>query len=164
MVSNQGFIYSTNTMLGSLEIDAMSRFGVKSILRRDIVTDNCWFWNSSEIYEYLSSQCESWKSYVNLGANKIDKKQSNKKGFKIKWCMTQNIFRIFTVLKKKLYNKENLCECEERINLNFSSCLEESVGVDFDETDKEVAVRGNAEAEAENDCNLDNDDNDATRI
>lgn len=78
--------------------------------------------------------------------------------------MTQNIFRIFTVLKKKLYNKENLCECEQRINLNFSSCLEESVGVDLDETDKEVAVRGDAEAEAENDCNLDNDDNDATRI
>ena len=44
MVSNQyGFIYLTNTMLESLEIDAMSRFGVKSILRRDIVTDNCWF-------------------------------------------------------------------------------------------------------------------------
>ena len=46
----------------------------------------------------------------------------------------------------------------------YSSNLEKSKGVDLDETDKEVAVTGNAEAEVENDCELDHDDNDPSRI
>ena len=36
-------------------IDAMSTFGVKTILRRDIVSHDCWFQSSTDIYEYLSS-------------------------------------------------------------------------------------------------------------
>ena len=36
-------------------IDAMSCFEVKAILRRDIVTHDCCFENSNDIYEYRSS-------------------------------------------------------------------------------------------------------------
>ena len=34
-------------------IDAMSSFGVKAILRRDIVTKDDWFSNTQEIIEHL---------------------------------------------------------------------------------------------------------------
>ena len=61
-------------------------------LRRDIVTDDCWFQSSSEICEYLSSRCDSRMSYTNLDAREIDGKLSNKEGFKIKGYMTQHIF------------------------------------------------------------------------
>ena len=77
--------------------------------------------------------------------------------------MTQHIFE-YLPHSKTVCNREYLGKCEECINLNFSSYLEESKGVDVEETDKEVAITRNAEAEVGNDCELDNDDNDATRI
>ena len=53
----------------------------------------------------------------------------------------------------------------ESVYLNFSCCLEESKEVDLDETDKEVAITGNAEAEVENHfCELNKDDNDAIQL
>ena len=58
----------------------------------------------------------------------------------------------------------NIYVSVKSVNLNFSSCLVESEGLDLDQTDKEVAITGNAEAEVEYYCELDNDDNDATRI
>ena len=75
--------------------------------------------------------------------------------------MTQHIFE-YLPHSKTVCNREYLFKCEECINLNFSSCLEESKGVSVDETDKEVTITGNAEAEVDNNCELDNDDNDAT--
>ena len=30
----------------------------------------------------------------------------------------------------RMYNNEYLCECEESINLNFSSCLKEAIELD----------------------------------
>ena len=64
-------------------------------------------------------------SYVKLDARKTDEKQSNKKGFKIKGCMTQLIFE-YLPHSKTVYNTEYLCKCEEYINLNYQPCLEES--------------------------------------
>ena len=61
-------------------------FCVKSILRRDIVTDDCWFQNSSKISEYLLSRCDSGMSYVNHDAWTIDEKRSNK-NLRIKGCI-----------------------------------------------------------------------------
>ena len=63
-------------------------------------------------------------SCVNLDARKLDEKRSNKEGFKIKGCMTEYIFE-YLPHSKTVYNKEYLCKCEECIDLNFSSCLEE---------------------------------------
>ena len=127
-----------------------------------IVADDCCFENSSKICEYLSSRCDRRMSYVNLDAMKIDEKRSNKEDLKIKGCMTQHIFEYSH--SKTVYNREYLCKFEKYININFSSCLEELKEVDLHETDKEVAIAGNTEAEVKNSCELDNDDNDATRI
>ena len=64
-------------------IDAMSSFGVKAILRRDIVSHDCWFESSNDICEYLSSRCDSRMSYTNLDPKSIDEKRQNKEGHKI---------------------------------------------------------------------------------
>ena len=134
-------------------IDAKFSFGFKSNLRRDIVTDDFWIQNSSEICEYLSSRCDSRMLIltVNLNARKIDEKRSNK-GFKIKECMTQRISE-YLPRSKTVYNREYLRKCEDYNNLSFSPCLEESKGVDLDETNKEVAITGNAEPKSKTTVN-----------
>ena len=70
--------------------------------------------------------------------------------------MTQHIF-VYLPHSKIVSNRKYLCKCEECVNVNFSSCLEQSKG------DKEVAIIVNALAKVQNDCELDNNDNDATR-
>ena len=70
--------------------------------------------------------------------------------------MTQHIF-VYLPHSKIVSNRKYLCKCEECVNVNFSSCLEQSKGV------KEVAIIVNALAKVQNDCELDNNDNDATR-
>ena len=69
-------------------IDAMSSFGVKAILRRGIVSHDCWFESSNNICEFLSSRCDSRMSYTNLDPKSIDEKRRNKEGLKIKACMS----------------------------------------------------------------------------
>ena len=44
----------------------MTSFGAKPVLRRDIVTTDIWFQNSSEICEYLESSCDGQMNYFNL--------------------------------------------------------------------------------------------------
>ena len=63
-------------------------------------------------------------SYVSLETKKIGEKRSNKEGFKKKGCMTQHIFE-YLPHSKTVYNREYLRKCEECININFSSFLEE---------------------------------------
>ena len=89
--------------------------------------------------------------------------KKNCEGFKVKGSMIQHIFEYFPH-SKTVYNREYVCKCKTCINLNFSCGLEEYKRVNLDETDKEVAVAGSTEVEVENDCELGNDDNDATRI
>ena len=95
-------------------------FGAKAILRRDIVTKCIWFQNISTIYDYLESRCDSRMSYFNFGEKIINQKRLTKEGFKIKGCMSQHI----------------LCNCEECLQLNFSSCPKELLQkVHMDERD-----------------------------
>ena len=96
-------------------IDAMSISGVKAILRRDIVSHDCWFKISNDICEYLSSRCDSRMSYTNLDPKSIDEKRLNKEGHKIKGCISQHIFE-YVPNSKTVYNSEYLCRCEECIN------------------------------------------------
>ena len=47
-------------------IDAMSSFGVKSILRRDIIAFDRWFGNSREIVDYLSQRGDGRMEYKHM--------------------------------------------------------------------------------------------------
>ena len=95
------------------------------VLRRDIVSHNCWLESSNDIREYLSSRCDSRMSYTNLDPKSVDEKGQNTEGHKIKGCISQHIFE-YVPNSKTAYNSEYLCEREECINLNFSSCLKGS--------------------------------------
>ena len=75
--------------------------------------------------------------------------------------MSQQIFE-YVSNSKTVYNSEYLCECEECINLNFSSSLKEAI--ELDETAEQVNVESNAEIEEKNDCQLDEDADQANRI
>ena len=100
-------------------------------------------------------------SCKNLDPKSIDEKRQNKEGHKIKGCMSQHLFK-YVPNSKTVYNIEYLCECEESINLNFSSCLKEAM--ELDETVEQVNVESNTDIEEKNDCELDEDTDQAKRI
>ena len=81
-------------------IDAMSSFGVKAILIRDIVSHDCSFESSNDVCECLSSRCDSRMSHTNLNPKSIDEKRQNKEGHKIKVCMSQQIFEYVPILRQ----------------------------------------------------------------
>ena len=56
----------------------------KSVLRRDIVTDDCWFHISSKICEYLSTRCDSAMSTSILMQGKLMKSDQITKALKQK--------------------------------------------------------------------------------
>ena len=106
----------------------------------------------------LSSRCDNRMSYTNLDPTSIDE---NQEGHKIKDCISQHIFE-YVPNSKTVYNNEYLCECEECINLNFSSCLNEVIKLD--EAVEQVSVESNTKIEEKNDCELDKDTDKASRI
>ena len=137
-------------------IDALPSFGFKAILGRDIVSHDCWFESSNDICKYLSSRCDSRRGCTNLDPKSTDEKQQNKEDHKIKG-VCPNIFLNMTV-----YNSEYLCECEECINLNVSSCVKEAV--ELEEIVEQVNVESNTEIEKKNDYELDEDTDQTNHI
>ena len=59
--------------------DAMSSFGVKSVLRRDIVTKNDWFNNSQGIVDHLEFRGQPRMYYKVLRPEVLDKARQNPK-------------------------------------------------------------------------------------
>ena len=102
-------------------------------------------------------------SYTNLDPKSIDEKGQNTEDHKIKGCMSEHIFE-YVPNSKTAYKSEYLCECEECINLNFSSCLKEAIELDETVEQVKVNVKSNTEIEEKNDCNLDEDTDQANRI
>ena len=64
-------------------IDAMSSFGVKSVIRRDIVTKDDWFNNSQEIVDHLQFRGDLRMYYKVLQPEILDKARQNPKERKI---------------------------------------------------------------------------------
>ena len=124
-----------------------------------IISHDCWFESSNDICEYLSSRCGNRMSYTNVDPKSIDEKLQNEVGHKIH--MSQHIFE-YVPNSKTVYNSEYLRECEECINLNFSSYLKEAI--DLDEIVEQVNVESNTGIEEKNDCELDEDTGQANRI
>ena len=117
------------------------------MLRQDIVSHDCWFEKREDNCEYLSYRCGSRMSNTNLDPKSINEKRQ-KKGHKIKDCMSKHIFE-YVPNFKKVYNRKYLCECEECINLVFSSCLTEVI--ELDEAVEQINVETNTEIEEKND-------------
>ena len=99
-------------------IDAMSSFGVKSILRRDIVGLDVWFANSQEMCDYLDLRKDPRMSYTVVSQADVDNKRMNKTEKKIDGCMVCHLFD-YQPKGKVVYMEEFLCDCENCLDLDF---------------------------------------------
>ena len=92
---------------GKCAIDGMSSFGVKNVLRKDIVTHNVFFNKSEEVVEYLQIKCPQF-SYTHLPSDEVVKSRiKNSEPLIIKDCMKQHLM-VFTENEPVLC-KEYLC-------------------------------------------------------
>ena len=74
-------------------IDAMmSSFGVKSILRRDIIAFDRWFGNSREIVDYLSQRGDGRMEYKHVDEKYVDSVRQIRKENSLSGCMVCHIF------------------------------------------------------------------------
>ena len=102
-------------------IDAMSSFGVKGILRRDIIGNDEWFSNSDEICDYLSMRGDPRMSYTSIEPKQLDQKRSERKGLVINGCMVQHML-LFKPNCNGVVAKEYLCDCIMCLALSFDNC------------------------------------------
>ena len=79
----------------------MFSFGVKAILRQDIVSHDWWFESSNDICQCLSSWCDSRMNYASLDRKSIDKKWQNKEGHKIKVVCPNIVLNMYQILRQE---------------------------------------------------------------
>ena len=142
-------------------IDAMSSFGVKSILRRDIVTTDQWFQNSKEICDYLSIRGDHRMEYVHLDAKMTDERRCNRQGKPIHPCKIGNLF-FYKPKCESVLMREYLCDCEQCLSLTFEKCIHAGL----DQKHKPLSqVDSNGDDELiDDECELDEDYDDVDKV
>ena len=127
-------------------IDGMSSFGVKSILRQNIIANDWWFDNSSDICKHLKERCNPRMSYT--CPHHINEKRENRDPLKIKGCNAMYLF-VYEPKSTNVLTGEYLCDCQSCLHLDFGSC---------EENDSERTVNlPETDAAAQDDCALDDD-------
>ena len=105
---------------GKGAIDGMSSFGVKNVLRKDIVNHNVFFNKSEEVVDYLEIKCPHF-SYTHLPSDNVVKSRiENNESMIMKDCMKQHLM-VFTKNEPVLC-KEYLCSCSSCLEFNFKEC------------------------------------------
>ena len=105
---------------GKGAIDGMSSFGVKNVLRKDIVTHNVFFNKSKEVIDYLEMKWPHF-SYTHLPSDDAVKSRiENNKSMILKDCIKQHLM-VFTKNEPVLC-KEYLCSCSLCLEFNFKEC------------------------------------------
>lgn len=129
-------------------IDAMSAFGVKSILRRDIIGLDVWFVDSQAIRDYLDIRKDPRMSYTVVSQKQVDKKRMARVERKIDGCMAMHLFE-YKPNENSVYMKEFLCDCDNCLNLEFDACLR------VDGPDESQMDEVEESVENDDDCYLD---------
>ena len=96
-------------------IDAMSSFGVKSILKRDIVTWDAWYANKEKMCDHLRKDPrsdEKMMDYQTVDPVALDSKRLSKKELIVPGCMAKHLFD-YKPKSKTILTKEYLCDCQE---------------------------------------------------
>ena len=120
-------------------IDAMSSFGVKAILRRDIISLDKWFANSAEIVDYLSLRGDDRMKYVHIDEKYVDSVRQQRKGKPLPGYQKCHLF-VYEPGTSNVLMREYLCSCEYYLNFEFSKCVSltvSSVPVDTNEHEEE---------------------------
>ena len=110
----------------------MSSFGVKNILRKDIVTYDGFFNNSHDMVEYFASKNpQYYYQTVPLESVLLDR-QNNGTPIEIPGCMKQHL--IVFKPKQTTFCKEYLCDCATCLQFDFENCNSQAADVDDDGT------------------------------
>ena len=102
-------------------IDAMSSFGVKSILRIDTISFETWFENGNAMCEYLALRGDSRMMYVHLDGKVTDERRCKRQAKVVKPCMIGHLF-VYKPKCDRVLMREYLCDCEQCLSFNFDSC------------------------------------------
>ena len=111
----------------------MSSFGVKNILRKDIVTNNIFFKKSEGVVDYLSHKCPQFDYKHILSEDVVKSRIMQKDSIIIRNCMKQCLM-VFTPTDD-IFLKEYLCSCSFCLQSNFKECIKESLPNDVSLTD-----------------------------
>ena len=134
---------------GKGTIDAMSSFGVKNVLRRDIVTQDIFFDTSEEIVDYLHIR-NSQFYYASIDPRQLARKRHdyNEDGesIEIKGCMKQHLF-VYKPNSTEVMCSEYLCDCFECLQLNFDNCCSSYQLDDIENTNTEEEFDDQTEIE-----------------
>ena len=103
-------------------IDAMSSFGVKSFLKRDIIGLDVWFGDSRDICEYLDMRKEPRMSYSVIDQAALDRKRMEKKARKIDGCTVKHLFD-YKPGESQIYETEFLYDCDSCLDFRFEDSL-----------------------------------------
>ena len=101
-------------------IDAMSSFGVKSILSREVVGLDQWFADSKKMCQHLRYRNYNRMIYSSIDPKFLDKLRSEKKEIKIKDYMLGHLL-VYEPTSTKILMNECLCDCKSCLNFEFSS-------------------------------------------
>ena len=107
----------------------MSSFGVKNILRHDIITQDIFFNDSEGIVNYIAQKKPEF-FYMHVLALEVTAKRCEEdKPFGIKNCMRQHMMVFET--GKNVILKEYLCECGPCWRFEFGKCENIDSGADL---------------------------------
>ena len=108
---------------GKGTIDVMSSFGVKNVLRRNIVTHDIFFDTSEEIVDLHIKNPQFY--YPHIDAEYLSRKRRDYMDYvepiEIAGCMKQHMF-VYNPNSKEIMCKEYLCDCSQCLQLNFDNC------------------------------------------
>ena len=111
----------------------MSSFGVKNILRKDIVTYDVFFNSANEMVEYLEMKNPQYY-YRTIAAESVVKARAERGDpMEIIGCMKQHLM-IFKP-NEPVFGKEYLCDCTCCLQFDFKNFCNENLSDDNDDDD-----------------------------
>ena len=125
-------------------VDAMSAFGVKTPLRRAVVTENLHYNSADDLRNYLSEKFLDAldRQYFTIDPTKLDEIRQQRGSFKIKDCQAQHMISYFP--DGQIQTKVNICSCDQCLTGKFVKCaieigkvVQEGDGDDDSDSDDE---------------------------
>ena len=131
-------------------VDAMSAFGVKSPLRRAVVTQDFKYNCANDIKNFLEERFSAQypeKQYFTVEPSELDELRQNKDEFIIKNCQAQHMISYFA--NGQVQGKINMCSCDKCLIGEFIHCTVE-MGTILQNSNNESDSEGDDEADYEN--------------
>ena len=115
-------VYSGVSGHGKGLLDAMSGFGVKGPLQREVITSNLNYSNASDIHQFLTNKFHAAdkKHYFNIESEKTKHQSEDKVPLPITKCREKHMISFFP--DGCIKTKVNICSCPECLKGKFAKC------------------------------------------